>query len=129
MAAARVVITGSGAVTPLGLTGTDMWAGLCAGRCGISEITAFDPVGFTCKLAGQVPDFKIQHYIPKTSRKSAKLMSRDIKLAIVAANEALTGSGLVTMAIDPENINIDPTRTAINLGVGLISCDLIELAP
>ncbi|MHC4195984.1 MAG: beta-ketoacyl-[acyl-carrier-protein] synthase family protein, partial [Planctomycetota bacterium] len=38
-------------------------------------------------------------------------------------------SGLVTMAIDPENINIDPTRTAINLGVGLISCDLIELAP
>jgi 3-oxoacyl-[acyl-carrier-protein] synthase II len=106
-----------------------MWAGLCAGRCGISKITAFDPVGFTCKLAGQVPDFRIQNHIPKTSRKSAKLMSRDIELSVVAANEALTGSGLVTTAIDPENVNIDPERTAINLGAGLISCDLIELAP
>jgi 3-oxoacyl-[acyl-carrier-protein] synthase II len=126
---ARVVITGLGAATPLGLTVSDMWAALCAGKCGIDKITAFDPVGFSCKLAGQVPDYKIRDYVPKTFRKSVKLMSRDIELAIIAAGEALTGSGLITKGIDPENINVNPERMAINLGAGLISCDLVELAP
>ena len=129
MSSARVVITGLGATSPLGLTVGDMWSALCAGRCGIGQITAFDPAGFSCKLAGQVPDFKIQKYVPKTYRKAVKLMSRDIKLAVVAANEALTNSGLITKAIDPEKVNIDPKRMAINLGAGLISCDLVELAP
>jgi len=129
MSSARVVITGLGAISPLGLTADDMWSGLCAGRCGISGITAFDPVGFTCKLAGEAPDFNIRQYVPKTYRKAVKLMSRDIKLAIVAANEAVLSSGLVTKAIDPENVNVDATRMAINLGAGLISCDLVELAP
>ncbi|HIJ53220.1 MAG TPA: beta-ketoacyl-[acyl-carrier-protein] synthase family protein [Planctomycetes bacterium] len=129
MNSARVVITGLGAITLLGLTVSDMWEGLCAGKCGIGKITAFDPVGFSCKLAGEVPGYKIQHYVPKSRRKSVKLMSRDIELAIIAANEALTGSGLVTKGIDPERVNIDPMRVAINLGAGLISCDLVELAP
>lgn len=129
MSSARVVITGLGAVSPLGLTVSDMWEGLCAGKCGISKITAFDPVGFPCKLAGQVPNYRIQQYVPKTYRKATKLMSRDIELAVIAANEALGDSRLVTKAIDPENINIDPTRVAINLGAALISCDLVELAP
>jgi 3-oxoacyl-[acyl-carrier-protein] synthase II len=106
-----------------------MWAGLSTGRCGIDTITAFDPVSFTCKIAGQVPDYKIQQYVPKTYRKAVKLMSRDIKLAVIAANEALASSGLVTKAIDPERVNVDPQRMAINLGAGLISCDLVELAP
>ena len=126
---ARVVITGLGAITPLGSTVTDMWDGLCTNRCGIDKITAFDPVGFSCKLAGQVDDYKIKQHVPKTHRKATKLMSRDIELAIIAANEALTNSGLITKAIDPDNINIEPTRIAINLGAGLISCDLVELAP
>jgi 3-oxoacyl-[acyl-carrier-protein] synthase II len=126
---AQVVITGLGAITPLGLTVGDTWSGLCAGKSGIGQITAFDPVGFSCKLAGQVPDYKIRDYLPKSRRKSVKLMSRDIELSIIAANEALTSSGLITKGIDPENINIDPTRVAINLGAGLISCDLVELAP
>ncbi len=129
MSSARIVITGMGAVSPLGLTVGQMWDGLCSGRCGISRITAFDPVGFSCKLAGQVPDFKIQQYVPKTQRKAAKLMCRDIELAVVAADEALRNSGLITKGIDPEHVNIDPTRVAINLGAGLISCDMIELAP
>ena len=129
MNSARVVITGLGAVTPLGLTVSDTWAALCAGKCGIDKITAFDPVGFSCKLAGQVPDYKIRDYVPKTFRKAVKLMSRDIELAIIAANEALTDSGLITKGIDPENINVNPERIAINLGAGLISCDLVELAP
>ena len=129
MSSARVVITGLGAVSPLGLTVGDMWEGLCAGRCGIREIGAFDPVGFSCKLAGQVPDYKIQQYVPRSYRKAVKLMSRDIELAVVAANEALTDSGLITKGIDPEKVNVDPERVAINLGAGLISCDLVELAP
>ncbi|HUU20364.1 MAG TPA: beta-ketoacyl-[acyl-carrier-protein] synthase family protein [Sedimentisphaerales bacterium] len=129
MNSARVVITGLGAVTPLGLTVNETWEGLCAGTCGIDKITAFDPVGFSCKLAGQVPDYKIQKYVLKRYRKAVKLMSRDIELAVIAANEALVHAGLITRGIDPENVNINPERMAINLGAGLISCDLVELAP
>jgi 3-oxoacyl-[acyl-carrier-protein] synthase II len=129
MNSARVVITGLGAATPLGLTVNEMWAGLCAGKCGIDTITAFDPVGFNCKIAGQVPDYKIRDYVPKTYRKAVKLMSRDIELSVIAAHEALLHGGLVTKGIDPENINVNPERVAINLGAGLISCDLVELAP
>ena len=129
MNSARVVITGLGAITPLGLTVSETWAGLCAGTCGIGKITAFDPVGFSCKLAGQVPDYKIQKYVLKTYRKAVKLMSRDIELAVIAANEAFLHAGLITRGIDPENVNVNPERVAINLGAGLISCDLVELAP
>jgi 3-oxoacyl-[acyl-carrier-protein] synthase II len=129
MSSARVVITGLGAITPLGLTVGEMWASLCAGRVGINRITAFDPVGFTCRLAGQVPEYRIQNYVPKTHRKAVKLMSRDIELSVIAANEALVHAGLITKGIDPERVNIDPQRMAVNLGAGLISCDLVELAP
>ncbi|MFQ6035328.1 MAG: beta-ketoacyl-[acyl-carrier-protein] synthase family protein [Sedimentisphaerales bacterium] len=123
-----VVITGLGAISPLGLTVNDMWAGLCAGKCGIDKITAFDPAGFGCQLAGQVPDYKVQQYVPRTYRKAVKLMCRDIELAVIAANEALTDSGLITKGIDPENVNVQPERMAINVGAGLIGCDLVELA-
>lgn len=129
MNSARVVITGLGAVSPLGLTVKQMWESLCAGRCGISKITAFDPVGFDCKIAGHVPDYKIQQYVPKSYRKAVKLMSKDIELAVVAASEALTDSGLITKGIDPEKINVNPERMAVNMGAGLISCDVIEMAP
>lgn len=129
MDSARVVITGLGAATPLGLTVDQTWAGLCAGKVGIDTITAFDPSGFTCRLAGQVPDYNIRDHLPKALRKATKLMSRDIELSIIAANEALVHAGLVTKAIDPDKINVDPERMAINLGAGLISCDLVELAP
>ena len=130
MGSAGVVITGFGAISPLGLTSKDMWEGLCAGKCGIDKITAFDPVGFDCKIAGEVSDeFKVRNFLPKNQRKLVKLMSRDIKLAVAAADEAIKKSGFVTKAIDPENINFDPTRTAIIFGAGLISCDLEEIAP
>jgi 3-oxoacyl-[acyl-carrier-protein] synthase II len=129
MASARVVITGFGQITPLGLTVEETWNSLCAGKTGIDTITTFDPVGFSCKLAGQVPEYKIRDYVPKTHRKATKLMSRDIELSVIAANEALRHAGLVTKGIDPENININPERVAVNIGAGLISCDLVELAP
>jgi len=129
MKSARVVVTGLGAVSPLGLSVDDMWAGLWAGRCGIGRIKAFDPTGFPCELAGEVPEYRIQDHVPRTYRKATKLMCRDIELAVIAAREAITSSGLITKGIDPESVNVDPTRMGINIGSGMISCDLVELAP
>jgi 3-oxoacyl-[acyl-carrier-protein] synthase II len=123
------VITGLGAITPLGLSCKDLWSGLCQGKSGIGRITAFDPSGFTCQVGGQVPEFNIRDYVPKAIRKTTKLMSRDIELAVVAGNEAIKDAGLKTKAFDEQNITINPQRTAIILGAGLISCDLVELAP
>ena len=130
MTSPRVVITGVGAVSPLGLTAQDLWDGLINGRSGIRPITAFDPAGFTCQIAGQVPDYKIRNHIPKSSRKAAKLMSRDIELAIIAADEALRHARFNTPGMESSDpATLEPTRTAIILGAGLISCDLVELAP
>jgi 3-oxoacyl-[acyl-carrier-protein] synthase II len=129
MTAQMPVITGLGAITPLGLSYKDLWSGLCQGRCGIDRITAFDPSGFTCQIAGQVPEYNIRDYVPKSMRKTTKLMSRDIELAVVAAGEAFKDAGLKTKASEEQNITINPERTAIILGAGLISCDLVELAP
>jgi 3-oxoacyl-[acyl-carrier-protein] synthase II len=129
MSAARVVVTGLGAVSPLGLSAEETWAGLCAGRCGIRRIGAFDPTGFPCELGGEVPEYRIQDRVPRTCRKAVKLMCRDIELAVMAAGEALAASGLITKGIDPEKVNVDPTRMASNIGAGIICCDLLELAP
>jgi len=129
MASARVVVTGLGAVSPLGLSAEETWAGLCAGRCGIARIQAFDPTGLPCELAGEVPKYRIQDHVPKAHRKATKLMCRDIELAVIAAHDAIAGSGLITKGLDPEHVNVDPTRVGINVGAGMISCDLVELAP
>lgn len=125
----RVVITGIGAFTPLGDNAAQMWESLSNGTCGIDTIKAFDPVGFTCKIAGEVGEYNIRKHVPKYHRKATKLMSRDIELSVIAANEAVADAGLVTKATDPDNITVDPTRFAINIGAGLISCDLEELSP
>lgn len=129
MGPARVVITGLGAISPLGANVQEMWASLCAGRSGISRIKAFDPTGLPCELAGQVPDYRIGDHVPRSHRKAVKLMCRDIELAVIAAREAVLGSGLITKGIDPEHVNVEPTRMAVNLGAGMISCDLPELVP
>lgn len=127
----RVVITGLGAVSPLGLSSDELWDGIVQGKSGIDTITSFDPVKFTCRIAGEAPDFKIRKCVPKYHRKATKLMSRDIELAIIAANEAIEKSGLVTKVQneDESAYTISPDRFAINIGAGLISCDLVELAP
>lgn len=129
MEMARVVITGLGAVSPLGLNVEQMWTGLREGRCGIARIKAFDPAGLPCELAGEVPAYRIQDYVPKSHRKSTKLMCRDIELAVIAAREAVAASGLVTRETDLEHVTVEPTRMGINLGAGMISCDMVELAP
>ena len=96
MSSARVVITGLGAITPLGLTVGEMWASLCAGRNGIGRITAFDPVGFSCQLAGQVPEYKIQNYVPKSFRKASPSVDALTILSLYASTTSLScGSGLL----------------------------------
>ena len=129
MSKRRVVITGLGAVSCLGMDVNTMWNSLIEGRCGIGKITAFDPDKFPCRLAGQVEPYKINQHVPKYYRKAVKLMSRDIELAILAANQAVEDSGLVTKATDEDNVTVPPERMAINIGAGLISCDLEEIAP
>lgn len=129
MTTRRAVITGLGAVTPLGMNADETWQGLLENRCGIDRIKSFDPSGFACRLAGEVGSYKIRDHVPKSYRKAVKLMSRDIELSVLASNEAVKDANLVTRAVDPDNVTIAPDRMAINFGAGLISCDLLELAP
>lgn len=129
MSTRRIAITGLGAVTPLGLTTDALWQGLTEGRCGAGTITAFDAVAFPCRLAGQVPAYQIRDYVPKSQRKSVKLMCRDIELSVIAAHEAATRSGLKTKVTAPDDPQTNPKRTAISYGAGLISCELEEIAP
>ena len=110
MTSRKVVITGIGTVSPLGITTDELWAGITAGTCGIDTTKAFDPAGFDCKLAGEVPEFKINKHLPKFHRKAAKLMCRDIRLSVLAAEEAIKDSGLITKGIDAENINVKPNQ-------------------
>jgi 3-oxoacyl-[acyl-carrier-protein] synthase II len=124
----KVAITGIGAVSPLGLNASDMWQALCRGECGLSQITMFDPAEFPCKIAGQAPQYKIRDYLPKHHRKAAKLMSRDIELAVMAADDAFRSSGLGTKHIESEP-RIIPERTSVSIGAGLVTCDIEEMAP
>jgi 3-oxoacyl-[acyl-carrier-protein] synthase II len=106
-----------------------MWKGLCNGTCGIGPIKAFDPVDYPCKFAGEVAEYNVRDFVPKSYRKAMKLMCRDIEMAVIAADEAFRMSGLVTKAIDETKTTIDPTRMAAVVGAGLISCEIPELIP
>ena len=128
MSKRRVVITGLGVVSPLGLTTGEFWQGLLEGRCGIGPIKAFDASAFPCALAGEVPEYALRDYVPKSHRKATKLMSRDIELSVLAAHEAFKNAGATTKANESGTATFEPTRMAISFGAGLISCDLNELA-
>jgi 3-oxoacyl-[acyl-carrier-protein] synthase II len=124
----RVVITGVGIVSSLGNGREDYFAGLLAGRIGIDRIKGFDPVGFPCQIGGEISDLEVKQHVPKAHRKATKLMSRDIDLAVVAADWAVRDAGLKTKGTAPqEPPNINPERSGVNVGAGLISCDLLEL--
>jgi 3-oxoacyl-[acyl-carrier-protein] synthase II len=122
----RVVITGIGIVSPLGIGVRAFWEGLLGGRMGVRRIQAYDPSGFPSQIAGEVPPFKIGDYVPKSYRKATKVMARDIELAVAAADDAFRDSGLQSKAYT-DSPTIDPTRFGCNIGAGLISCDLDEL--
>ncbi len=132
----RVVITGVGAVCPLGLTSTDFWKGLLDMRSGVAALSAFDPAAFPSRVAGQVPTFKTVEFVPKSYRKATKIMARDIELAVVAADGAVRDAHLATRGVletfggkKPDNswLDVDPRRIGCNIGAGLICADLNEL--
>jgi 3-oxoacyl-[acyl-carrier-protein] synthase II len=87
----RVVVTGLGAVTPLGNTRDEFWRRLVAGESGIAPITAFDAADFVTRIAGEVKDFDPEQLI---GRKEARRMDRFTQFAFVAAREAIEDAKL-----------------------------------
>lgn len=87
----RVVITGVGLITPLGIGVKKSWDGLIAGKSGIGRITHFDPTGFATQIAGEVEGFNAEDYMES---KEIKKMVRFIHFAIAAAAMAIDDSGL-----------------------------------
>jgi 3-oxoacyl-[acyl-carrier-protein] synthase II len=99
----RVVITGIGLVTPIGLTTTENWDSLLAGRSGITSITRFDTTKFSTKIAGEVKDFDPLQYLEK---KELKKMDRFIQYAIAASDQALADSGLKITDDNAQNVGV-----------------------
>lgn len=129
----RIVITGLGVATPLGIGIDAFWEGLLQKQCGVRRIESFDASGFASRVGGELPPFELADFIPKAYRKSAKVMARDIRIAVMCAYHAVRDAGLNTKCIiergeAPGPPNIDSTRFGANIGAGLICADLNELA-
>jgi 3-oxoacyl-[acyl-carrier-protein] synthase II len=122
----RVVITGIGIISPIGIGSRAHWDALVSGKIGIKRIAAFDPSGFPCQIGGEVAAYKIGDFVPKAYRKATKVMARDIELAVVAADDAFKDSGLQSQAYT-ESPNFDGKRFGCNIGAGLINPELNEL--
>src|ERR1700744_2143732 len=122
----RVVITGVGVISPIGIGRQQFWENLLAGKIGIDRIKQFDPSGFGCHIGGEVPVYKIGDYVPKSYRKATKVMARDIELAVIAADDAFKDAGLKSKAYT-DAPDFDVKRFGCNIGAGLISAELNEL--
>lgn len=112
----RVVITGVGVVSPLGIGNEENWANLTAGKSGISHITRFDTTDFPIKIAGEVKNFDPEKFIDK---KEIKKMDLFIQYSLAAAHFAMEDSGLV---IDDSNAE----RVGVLVGAGLGGLPSIE---
>ena len=132
----RVVVTGLGAVTPVGLSAADTWAALAAGRSGIGPITRFDATDCPAKIAGEVRDFDPGAILAQPlrpfgeerpavteifNRKDVKKFGRFTHLGVAAAVEAYTDAGL-----DARRAQLNADRMGVNLGVGLGGLPEIE---
>jgi len=122
----RVVISGLGLITPIGIGADEVWSSLAAGRGGVARLKAFPVAGLSIDAAAEVDHFDPRALaLPrhrKALAKSLKYMARDIQLAVAAAEIAIADSGLA-------DGGVDPTRFGVDLGAGLISTELDELAP
>ena len=105
----RVVVTGMGAVTPLGNTPEETWEAMLAGKSGAAPITLFDASKFKTQFACEVKNLNVTDYI---DRKEARKMDRYTQLAIIAAKQAVDDSA---MNLDQE----DKNRIGVVYGVGI----------
>ena len=105
----RVVITGLGAVTPVGLTAAESWEAVKAGKCGIGPITLYDASSMKAKLAGEVKGFDPANYMEK---REARKVDRFAQFALAAAQEAVEQSGL-------DFAKEDPYRCALIISAGI----------
>ncbi|MCB1048962.1 MAG: beta-ketoacyl-ACP synthase II [Acidobacteria bacterium] len=112
----RVVVTGLGALSPLGNSVQSTFEGLISGKSGIGPITKFDASEYSCQIAGEVRDLDISLYM---SNKEAKKMDTFIHYGLVAAEEAIKDSGLV---LD----QLDLTRFGVYIGSGIGGLPMIE---
>ncbi|MDD5934172.1 MAG: beta-ketoacyl-ACP synthase II [Clostridiales bacterium] len=112
----RVVVTGMGAITPIGNSVDEFWSGIKQGKVGIGPITYFDTEEYKVKVAAEVKDFKAADYM---DAKAARRMERFSQFAVAAAGEAIKQSG-----IDLEKE--DTTRIGVSIGSGIGSLDIIE---
>jgi 3-oxoacyl-[acyl-carrier-protein] synthase II len=112
----RVVITGLGLITPIGIGVHESWAALCAGKSGIGEITRFDASNFDTKIAGEVKDFHPEDFL---SKKEAKRTQPFIAYAVAAARMAMEDSGI---QINSTNEN----RIGVLTGCGLGGLQILE---
>src|ERR1700730_6370599 len=99
----RVVVTGLGAVTPVGNSVPETWTNLLAGCSGIDTITLFDPSAFGVRIGGEIKNFKPEELIPS---KELRHMDRSAKFALVAAREAVADAGLDVAASCPERVGV-----------------------
>lgn len=106
----RVVVTGLGAITPLGNTLTEYWEGLLSGRNGINRITLFDPSRHACQIAGEVKGFDPHDYL---DRKEAKRMDRFAQFAVAASKQALADANFVITDLNAEQVGV-----MIGTGIG-----------
>ena len=112
----RVVITGLGAITPLGLGVDSFFQGLLEGKNGISKIESFDTEKFTCKIGGEIKDFDASNYM---DQKEARRNDRFVHFAFAATKQAVADAGL---NMDQE----DPDRVGVFIGSGIGGMDTIE---
>ncbi len=109
----RVVITGLGAVTPIGLTAPESWQAVKNGVCGVAPITQFDSTGMKVHLAAEVKGFDPENYM---TRQEAKHMGRFTQMALVSAMEALSDAGFQMDQADPDRCGV-----IISSGIGGLS--------
>jgi 3-oxoacyl-[acyl-carrier-protein] synthase II len=114
--ARRVVVTGLGLVTPLGIGVEKTWKALCAGQSGIRRITKFDPAEYACQIAGEVVEFDPAVYVEK---KEIKKMDTFIHFAVAASQMAVDDAGL---KITEENMD----RVGVYIGAGIGGLPAIE---
>ncbi len=99
----RVVVTGLGALTPIGNDVDNYWQSLLAGKSGAARITRFDPEKFKTQFACELKDFDVKDYI---DRKEARRMDRFTQYALVVADEAVKDAGIEGIDTDPDKIGV-----------------------